>query len=91
MLYLLRKGFTRTEVYNISEIIRNGAAGNMFDEELRREFVEHGVPEWFFESCKKITYLLPKAHAVERAAAAVKLAWFKAHYPAEFSAASSGD
>lgn len=88
MLYLLRRGFSRTEAYNITETIRNGAAGNMFDEELRREFEEHDIPEWYFESCKKITYLLPKAHAAERAAAAVKLAWFKAHYPAEFSAVS---
>lgn len=88
MLNLLSRGFTRTEAYNITEIIRNGAAGNMFDDELRREFAEHNIPEWYFESCKKIVYLLPKAHAVERAAVAVKLAWFKAHYPAEFSAAS---
>lgn len=87
MLYLLRKGFPKIEAYNITEIIRNGAASNMFDDELRREFEEHGVPEWFFESCKKIVYLLPKAHAFARAEAAVRLAWFKLHYPSEFYAA----
>lgn len=87
MLYLTRKGFSPIEAYNITEIIRNGAASNMFDDELRREFEEHGVPEWFFESCKKIVYLLPKAHAVARADAAVRLAWFKLHYPSEFYAA----
>lgn len=86
MLYLTRKGFSPIEAYNITEIIRNGAASNMFDDELRREFEEHSVPEWFFESCKKIVYLLPKAHAVARVAAAVRLAWFKLYFPSEFYA-----
>ena len=84
MQYLTRKGFPQLEAYNIAEITRMGNADTMFDDKLYKEFVEREIPDWFAESCKKIGYLLPKAHAVARAAAAVKLAWFKLYYPSEF-------
>lgn len=84
MQYLTRKGFPQLEAYNIAEITRMGNANTMFDDALCKGFEKHDIPEWFAESCKKIGYLLPKAHAVARAAEAVRLAWFKLYFPLEF-------
>ncbi|MDI3316527.1 MAG: PolC-type DNA polymerase III [Bacillota bacterium] len=83
MLALIRWGLEREEAFRIMEQVRKGKGLKPSDEEAMRR---HGVPDWFVESCQKISYLFPKAHAVAYVIMAFRIAWFKVHHPAAFYA-----
>ena len=61
--------------------------GRGLPEGAEDEMVQAGVPAWYIESCKKIKYLFPKAHAVAYVMMAFRIAWFKVHHPLAFYAA----
>ena len=84
--YLTQKGFDREAAFSIMELVRKGKGWVLKEigEFYIREMREKGVPEWYIESMQKIRYIFPKAHAVAYMIAAVRLAWFKLHFPAEF-------
>ena len=62
---------------------KQGQATTEFEKEMR----ENNIPEWFIESCKKISYLFPRAHAVAYVMMAFRIAWFKVYHPLAFYAA----
>ncbi|MBX5466674.1 MAG: PolC-type DNA polymerase III [Firmicutes bacterium] len=83
MIYLLRRGLAPKTAFGISEAVRKGKGLSPDQaEEMRR----HGVPEWYLESCRKITYLFPKAHAAAYVMMGWRIAWFKVHHPLAFYA-----
>jgi DNA polymerase-3 subunit alpha (Gram-positive type) len=83
MVYLIYKGLEPARAFKIMESIRKGKGVKEEDAEYMRE---HGVPEWYIESGRKIKYMFPKAHAAAYVLMAVRIAWFKVHHPLAFYA-----
>ncbi len=81
MLDMIRYGLENAMAFKIMEAVRKGKG---LTPEWEAAMVEHGVPEWYILSCKKIKYLFPKAHAAAYVMSAIRLAWYKVHKPVEF-------
>ncbi len=81
MLYLISMGVEAGHSFKIMESVRKGKGLEPKDEAAMRE---HNVPEWYIDSCKKIKYMFPKAHAVAYVTSAFRIAYYKVHYPTAF-------
>ena len=84
MNFLISKGMDDRYAFKISENVRKGRG---LPDDAEEEMIRFGVPGWYIESCKKMTYLFPKAHAVAYVMEAFRIAWFKVHKPLEFYSA----
>lgn len=84
MTTLIYKGLPSKDAFDIMEKVRKGKGLSEAHEALMRE---HHVEDWYIDSCKKIKYMFPKAHAVAYAISSLRVAWFKVHHPAAYYSA----
>lgn len=83
MNYLILKGIENKTSFQIMEDVRKNRP---LKEEQLAVMKEHGVPDWYIDSCIKIQYMFPRAHAVAYVMMSFRMAWYKVYYPVEFYA-----
>ena len=82
---LIAKGLEPGLAFTIMEAVRKGKfPKNPKHEEWCAEMRAHEVPEWYIESCDKIKYMFPKAHASAYVVMSIRMGYYKVHFPAEF-------
>ncbi len=88
MTNLIARGVEPSMAFKTMEYVRKGnAAKKGLESDMRTAMEKAGIPDWYIDSCEKIQYLFPKAHAVAYVLTAYRIAYCKVHYPREFYAA----
>ncbi len=86
MNYLIQMGVDSGTAFKIMEYVRKNKVGNPLKPEFEEAMRKAKVPEWYIDSCRKIRYLFPRAHATAYVMAALRVAWYKVYCPLEFYA-----
>ena len=84
MNFLIGKGVDFKRSFDIMESVRKGRG---LTPEMEQAMLEHAVPKWAIESCRKIKYMFPRSHAAAYVIMALRIAWYKVHEPLSYYAA----
>lgn len=86
--YILSLGFERKKAFEISNAVRKGLIGRLRStawQQWKNELIEAGAEKWFIESCERVKYLFPRAHALSYIFFGLRAAWFMVHYPGTYN------
>ena len=88
MVYLSNHGIKPLDAFKIMELVRKGRQKKMKDkwDEYKKLLKDNNIPDWYIDSCDKIKYMFPKAHATAYVSAAWRIAWYKINRPIEYYA-----
>lgn len=88
MVYLMYHGVKPIKAFKIMEFVRKGKASKDPKgwEEHKQTMIDANIEDWFINSCQKIKYMFPKAHAAAYVTSAFRIAWYKVHMPVYFYA-----
>lgn len=83
MVYLMNQGIEPIKAFKIMEFVRKGMPSKLPDvwKEHEQTLRDGNIAEWYIDSCHKIKYMFPKAHAVAYVMSALRIAWFKVYHP----------
>ncbi len=83
MVYLMNQGMEPLDSFKIMEFVRKGKATKLPEQwpKWEQKMKDANIPDWYIESCHKIKYMFPKAHAVAYVMSALRIAWFKLYKP----------
>ena len=86
MVYLMYKGMEPIKAFKIMEFVRKGKPSKDFEKwkEFEQQMKDANIEDWFIDSCQKIKYMFPKAHAAAYVLSAFRIAWFKVHQPINY-------
>ena len=87
MNYLIEHHVKPLTAFKVMENVRKGNGLEKGNSNNRKELEDARVPQWFIDSCLKISYLFPRAHAVAYVMMAFRIAWFKVYEPLAYYAA----
>ena len=88
MVYLMYKGVEPIKAFKIMEFVRKGKASKDKEgwDQFKQIMIDAKIEDWFIDSCEKIKYMFPKAHAAAYVTSAFRIAWYKVHMPVYFYA-----
>ncbi len=84
MTYLIQTGVEKSLAFKIMESVRKGKG---LKPDMKEAMIEAGVPDWYIESCLKIKYMFPRAHAAAYIMMALRIAYCKVHHPLAYYSA----
>ena len=86
MVYLMYHGLKPIKAFKIMEFVRKGKASKDPEtwKQHKQTMIDADIPDWFIDSCQKIKYMFPKAHAAAYVISAFRIAWYKVHMPVYF-------